>query len=95
MNQFADAVPYTPEGFLAAGIDPPPSSAALWRWRVKGICGQRPTTHLRGGRRFIYRSDIAGFFSAVTRAKDGTAPRPLTASANAQRADNELSKEGM
>jgi hypothetical protein len=69
-----DAVPFSRSGFRRAGIRPAPSPATLHRWRVRGLCGVRLETFLRGGRRFVNLSSIADFFERVTAARDGCQP---------------------
>jgi hypothetical protein len=67
-----DVVPYTSDGFIKAGVIPPPSPATRHRWRLSGLKGQRIQTFLRGGRRYTTIRAINAFFMAVNNVADKT-----------------------
>jgi hypothetical protein len=93
-----NAVPYTPDGFRAIGVVPPPSPATLHRWRLKGRFGFRIQTFLRGGRRFTTAVAVEAFFEQVTAAADGDEPPSRTVrrrEADVRAAMNRLEAEGL
>lgn len=60
------AVPYTPAGFRALGVNPASSPATLARWRLTGIRGHRILTFMRGGRRYVTPQAVRDFFAATS-----------------------------
>ena len=92
LEDFGEAVAYTPAGLRSVGVDV--SAAALHRWRLNGIKGVRPETHMRGGRRFITKAALARFFADTTRAAEPI-KRSRTPVDRSSAAAAELESEGL
>ncbi len=72
--------------------------STLHRWRLRGVRGIKLETVVVGGRRYTSREAVIRFSSAVTAARDGTAPPVRTPHQRQQsiaRAEQELAKAGI
>lgn len=96
-DELSELIPFTPTGFRTIGVNPPPSSATLHRWRLRGIKGVRIASIMRGGRRYTTSHAVREFINAVTTKVDGPSHRVAVSHASAvliRSAEKELDDAG-